>query len=67
MGVSRYACGPQNDKYAVFLQYLKKELSYEVNALHADKHKSLLQVDSIIFDGFGQTYPKYPGTFSMSL
>ena len=35
------------------LQYLKKELSYEVNVLNADKHKSLLQVDNIIFDGFG--------------
>ena len=36
------------------LQYLKKELSYEVNVLHADKHESLLQVDSLIFYGFGQ-------------
>ena len=26
------------------LQYLKKELSYEVDILHADKHESLLQV-----------------------
>ena len=25
------------------LQYLKKELSYEVDFLHADKHESLLQ------------------------
>ena len=38
----------------MFLQYLKKELSYEVNVLHADKHESLLQVDSLIFYGFGQ-------------
>ena len=36
------------------LQYLKKELSYEVDVLLADKHESLLQVDSIIFDEFGQ-------------
>ena len=28
----------------MFLQYLKKELSYEVDILHADKHESLLQV-----------------------
>ena len=49
------------------LQYPKKELSYEVDFLHADKHESLLQVDSIIFDGFGQAYPKYPGKFAMSL
>ena len=25
-----------------------------IDILHADKHESLLQVDSIIFDGFGQ-------------
>ena len=35
------------------LQYLKKELSYEIDVLHDDKHESLLRVD-IIFDGFGQ-------------
>ena len=42
-------------------------MSYEVDILHADKHKSLLQVDSIIFDGFGWAYPKYLGKFAMSL
>ena len=36
---------------------LKKELSYEVDGLHAEKHESLLQIDSIIFDGFGQACP----------
>ena len=52
-----------------YLQYLKKELSYEVDVLHADKHKhkSLLQVDTIIFDGFGQACPKYSGKFAMPL
>ena len=49
------------------LQYLKKKLSYEVDLLHADKHESLLQVDSIIFDGFGQACPKYLGKFAISL
>ena len=34
------------------MQYLKKEFSYEVGVLHADKHESLLQVDSIITDTF---------------
>ena len=27
------------------LQYLKKEVRYEVDFLHADKHQSFLQVD----------------------
>ena len=49
------------------LQFLKKELSYEVDVLHADKHESLLQVDLINFDGFGQAYPNFPGKFAMSL
>ena len=48
-------------------QYLKNELSYEADVLHADRHESLLQVDNIIFDGFGQGCPKYPAKFAMSL
>ena len=55
------------DKYAVSLQYLKKELNYEVDVLHADKHESLLQVDIIIFDGFDQACPKYLDEFAISL
>ena len=31
------------------LQYIKKELSYEVDVLHADEHESLFQGDSIFF------------------
>ena len=50
------------------LQYLKKELSCEVDVLHADKHESLLQVDDIIiFDRFDQTCPKYLVKFAISL
>ena len=50
------------------MQYLKKESSYEVNVLHADEHeKSLLQVDTFIFDGVGQACPKYLDKFAMSL
>ena len=36
------------------IQYLcnisQKEVSYEVDFLHADKHQSFLQVDTIFFD-----------------
>ena len=49
------------------MQYLKKELSYEVDVLHADKDESFLPVDSIIFDGFGQGCHKYPEKFAISL
>ena len=33
------------------MQYLKKELSDEVDFLHADKHESLLQIDIMILMG----------------
>ena len=42
----------------VSLRYLKKKSSYEVDVLHADKHESIILVDSIIFDGLGQACPK---------
>ena len=49
----------QNKKFTISLQYLKKEVSDEVDFLHADKHESLLQVDTD-FDGDGQAFPKFP-------
>ena len=48
------------------LQFLKKEFSYAVDNLHPDKHESLLQVNSIIFDGFGQACPNYTVKFAIS-
>ena len=38
----------QNNKFAVFLQYLKQGVSDEVDFLHTDKHESLLQIDIVI-------------------
>ena len=34
-------------------------MSDEVDFLHADKHQSFLQTDTIFFDKFGQAFPKY--------
>ena len=42
------------------MQCRKKEVSDEVDFLHAEKHESFLQVDTIIFDGDGQAYSKLP-------
>ena len=39
------------------IQYLKKEVSDEVDFLHSDKHQSFLKIDAIFFDWFGQTCP----------
>ena len=36
-------------KFAISLQYLKKEVSDEVDFLQADKQESFLQMDSMIF------------------
>ena len=42
------------------LQYLKKEVSNEVDFLLADKHESFVQTDIMIFDGDGQAFAKFP-------
>ena len=38
---------PPKNKFAVSLQYLIKEVSDEIDFLHANKHKSLLQIDTM--------------------
>ena len=48
----------QNNKFAIFLQYLKKEMSDEVEFLNTNKHEKFLQIDAMIFDGDGQAFPK---------
>ena len=45
---SKHAQSTQNNKFAISLQYLKKDVSDEVDFLHADKHKGLLQIDTMI-------------------
>ena len=45
----KYSQSSQNSKFAMSLQYLKKEVRDEVDFLHADKHQSFLQVDFNIF------------------
>ena len=50
----------QNNKFVISFQYLKKEVSDEVDFLYADKHESFVQIDSMIFDGDGQAFPKFP-------
>ena len=45
MEMVKYSQSSQNSKFAMSLQYLKKEVRDEVDFLHADKHQSFLQVD----------------------
>ena len=42
------------------IEYLKKEANYEVYLWHADDHRSLLQVDTIILGVCNQACPKHP-------
>ena len=58
--MARYAQITQNNKFAVSLQYLKKEVCDEVDFLLTDKHERFLQTDTVIFDGDGQAFPKFP-------
>ena len=44
--MSRHAQITQNNKFAISLEYLRKELSDEVDILHPGKHESLQQIDS---------------------
>ena len=60
MCVARHAQITQSNKFAISLEYLKKEVSDEVDFLHADKHESFLQIDTMIFNGDGQAFPKFP-------
>ena len=53
--MARHAQITQNNKFAISLQYLKKEVCDEV-----DKYESFLQIGTMIFDGDDQAFPKFP-------
>ena len=49
--MTRHVQITQNNKVTISLQYLKKEVSDEVDFLQVDKHESLLQIDALILMG----------------
>ena len=66
--MARHAHITQNNKFTVSLQHLKKEVSDAVDFLHVGKHKSWLQIDTMIL----MKMVKYPQSsqnskFAMSL
>ena len=66
--VAKHAQISKNNKFAISLQYRKKEVSDEVDFLHTDKHENFLKIDTMICDGDGQVFPKFPKLqFAMSL
>ena len=57
----RYTQITQNNKFAISMQYLKKNVSDKDDFLHTGKHESfLLQIDTMIFKGDGQAFPEFP-------
>ena len=48
MCVARHAQIIQNNKLAIYLQYIKKKVSDEVN-LYVGKHESFPRIDTMIF------------------
>ena len=42
------------------MQYLQKNMNYEIDFLPADKHKHYSQIDSITLGVDGQACPKHP-------
>ena len=51
MEMVKHSRSPQKSKFAMSLQYLKKQVRDDVDFLHADKHQSFLQVDFKIYLG----------------
>ena len=48
MCVARHVQITQNKKFAISLQYLKKEMNVQVDFLHGGKHENSLQINTII-------------------
>ena len=66
--IARHAQITQNNKFAISLHYLKKEVSDEVDFLHADKYESLLQIDVVILMGMVKhSQSSQNSKFAMSL
>ena len=68
----KHSQSSQNSKFAMSLQYLKKEVKDEVDFLHSGKHQSFLKVlfltlgikvsynvDIIIINGYDQVFSNY--------
>ena len=54
MCLARHAYFTQNNKVAI-----QKERKDEIDFSHIDKLESFLQINTMIFDGHDQTFPKF--------
>ena len=58
LGMIKHFQSTQSNKFAISLQYLKKEVRKEVNFLHTDEHQSLYKLRLLFFDVSGQSTQK---------
>ena len=58
--MARHAQVTQNNKFAIALQFREKLVSDKVDFLPAEKDEIVLQNDTMIFDGTGPAFPKFP-------
>ena len=49
LGMIKHSQSTQNNKFAISLQYLKKEVSKGVHFLHADEHQSFYKFGLFFF------------------
>ena len=52
--IARHAQSTQNSKFVISVEYLKKKRRDEVDCLHVDKHKTILQVHKINLQSFAK-------------
>ena len=57
--VGRHAEIVQNNKFAMSLLHLKKNMKDDVDFLPADKHERFIQIDTIILGVWRQACPYY--------
>ena len=50
MGMIKHSHSPENNKFGMCLQYLKKEGRDEADFSHAEKHQNFLQIDCNTLD-----------------
>ena len=60
MGMVKHSQSSHNSKFAMSLQFLKKEVRNRVHFLHADKYQIFYKLGLSFFDKSGQTCLKYP-------
>ena len=53
MCVDKHAQTAQNNKFAISLQHIKKEVSDAFDSLHAGKHEIFLQIDTLLWFSIG--------------